>query len=142
HRRIVPAQLIPLEMKLVEAVFLGANRRGILEDSVFYLDRPGARSGMRVRVNELRRNTLNYQNGHNAFQRMRIYQRLDPATDATARALPLVGAADWDLLFQHDRTALRQYREAAAQLQEQGGPEAVATVLNPVVPVQLPEFAP
>jgi tetratricopeptide (TPR) repeat protein len=136
-------QLTDLELRFVEAVFLGAYRDGILEDPVFYMSQRVLGTGSRVRQPVLSPNLASFRNGRAAYERMRIYQQLNPKADAVAKVLPTLGLGDWNLLYNRRERAMEQYQAAALQLHEAGVPqERIAALLEPEVPVQLPEFAP
>jgi len=136
--------LLPeLEQNLIEAIFLGANREAILEDPDFYLDKSSIRTGSRIRRNGLNGSSLAFQNGRNAWQRMRIYLENDPRASSEQIAEAIIGMGDWHLLFNRTTTALDYYREAHAFLQARQVPERIITaMLAPAVPQQLPDFTP
>jgi tetratricopeptide (TPR) repeat protein len=136
-------QLMDLELRLVEAIFLGAYREAILEDPVFYMSERVLGTGSRVRHETLSAHSGSYKNGIAAYERMQVYQNVNPNTDAVAKVLPLLGLGDWNLLFNRVSRAVNQYQAATVQLHEAGiSPERIAALLEPAVPVQLPEFAP
>ena len=141
HRRLFDPKLLELEQKLVEAIFLSALRRGILEDPVFYLNRRTARTGSRIVRDELRGNTMSYINGRNAWMRMQIYVENNPAATPLDVARTMLGQADWNMMFNRRVTAREQYAEIHDYLQTSGLEEAeINALLHPPLPVQLPEI--
>jgi tetratricopeptide (TPR) repeat protein len=141
HKRIFDPKLLELEQKLVEAIFLSALRRSIIDDPVFFIKRRAARTGTRIIRDELRGNTMSYINGRNAWQRMHIYVANNPAATPEDVARTMLGKADWNMLFNRRVTALREYTETYAYLVESGvAPERIDEILHPALPVHLPEF--
>lgn len=144
NRAIRLGELLQLESSLVEAVFLGANREGIMEDPDFYLGQRRMYTGTRISRNDRRGYSISFLNGRNAYERMRIYQEVDPSSvDPVAVGNTLIGLADWHMLFDRRLTALDLYRDAHRYLREHEVPEeTIAAMLNPAVPQQLPVFTP
>jgi len=136
--------LLPeLEQDLIEAIYLGANREAILEDPDFYIDKSSIRTGSRIRRSGLNGASLAFQNGRNAWHRMRIYLENDPRATPEQIAESIIGLGDWHLLFNRSSIAIDYYREAHAFLQAREVPASrIASLLNPVVPQQLPDFTP
>lgn len=136
--------LLPeLEQDLIEAIYLGANREAILEDPDFYIDRSSIRTGSRIRRSGLNGASLAFQNGRNAWHRMRIYLENDPRATPEQIAESIIGLGDWHLLFNRSAIAIDYYREAHAFLLAREVPDSrIASLLNPVVPQQLPDFTP
>ena len=132
-----------LEMKLIETVFLSANRGGLLEDPDFYLDRRPTRTGSRIARRDLSGFSLSYANGRNAYTRMRLYEEHQKDIDVIKVAEAMIGLADWNLLFSHTPNALKLYGEAAAYLRSHNIPKDVIDgILDPEIPEQLPVFTP
>jgi tetratricopeptide (TPR) repeat protein len=143
HSETDSPELLELETKLIEAIFLGANRNGILDDPDFYMDRRHTRTGSRIARSNLNGASLSFINGRNAWLRMRIYQEHNPAAQPLDIAETLIGLGDWHMLFNRRLTALDYYREALAYLQQQEVPAPVIdSLLSPPVPQQLPVFTP
>lgn len=135
--------LLDMERKLIETIFLGANRQGILEDPDFYMDSRASRTGSRIARKALNGDSLSFINGRNAWMRMRIYLENAPAADPLDVAGAIIGLGDWNMLFNRRLTALNHYREAWHYLQQQQLPAAaVENVLTPEIPMQLPLFTP
>jgi len=145
-RRVSAAQLdqlMDLELRLVESVFLGAHRFGLLEDPVFYMNRRVANSGSRLHTQEIALNPASFKNGQAAYERMQIYQNIDSTADPITRILPSVGLADWHVLFDRRNRARDLYLSAAQRLSDAGASrDQIEAMFEPAVPVQLPEFAP
>jgi tetratricopeptide (TPR) repeat protein len=141
HRMIFDPKLLQLEQKLVEAIFLSALRRSIIEDPVFFIKRRTSRTGTRIVRDELRGNTMSYVNGRNAWERMLIYVKVNPAAGPEDIARTMLGKADWNMLFNRRVTALRGYAEISDYLQQAGvSRERIEAILHPALPVHLPEF--
>jgi len=136
--------LLPqLELQLIEAIFLGANREAILENPEFYLGRRGTYTGSRIIRSGLNSNSLSFANGRNAWTRMRIYLENDPSASAVEVAATIIGLGDWHMLFNRRTSALGLYREARSYLQEhQVEDSMIDALLSPAVPQQLPAFTP
>jgi len=136
-------ELTDLELRLIEAVFLGAHRAGILEDPVFYLNRRVTSTGSRLRREQLALSPVSFRNGQAAYQRLQIYHDAHPRLDPIEKVLPTVGLADWNMLFDRRSTAFNLYEAAAQRLRDAGVPEErIEALFDPAVPVQLPEIAP
>jgi tetratricopeptide (TPR) repeat protein len=132
-----------LEMKLIEAVFLGANREGLLTSPDFYLDRRPLQTGSRVARRQLNGFSASFVNGRNAYDRLRQYEERQPNINHVDIAQAIIGLADWHLLFNRVPTALRMYEEADAYLRTHNVEEQVITeMLTPELPQKLPAFTP
>lgn len=133
--------LLPLEQKFLQTLYLEANRNGLLENPDFFLGGHRSATGSRIRQSEMHALSAAFVNGRSAYQRMRFYaaaQRQPPLQQAAL----LVAEADWHLLFSHHGAARRKYQDARAMLQAAGIAEAEqAALLAPVLPQQLPAFA-
>ena len=143
NRQFNASQLTSLELKLVETIFLGAHRQGILDDPLFYMKSHHIRTGSRVRRDELSGNSPSFINGRNAWSRMQVYQQINDSASAIEKVMPLLGLADWHRLFNRRGHANDLYLEARDYLlAEQVDPQEINALLNPLIPVQLPDFAP
>lgn len=143
ERRFRDPMLPQLELQLIEAIFLAANREGILEDPDFYMDRRRTRTGSRISRDNLTGSTQGFINGRNAWTRMRIYLENDPAATPVEVASAIIGLGDWHMLFNRRQSALDYYQEARTFLLQHDVPEAtISALLSPAVPSQLPDFTP
>jgi len=136
-------QMTSLELKLIEAIFLGAHRQGILDNPVFYMKGRRERTGSRIMRDELNSNSMSFINGRNAWSRMRIYEQVNTESTPLDKVRPMLGLADWHRLFNRRKRANDLYLEARDYLVEQQiAPDIIEAIFNPAVPVQLPWFAP
>jgi hypothetical protein len=143
NRQLSAPALPELELKLIEAVFLAANREGLLDNPDFYLDKRPQRTGSRISRRELTGYSLNFVNGRNAYQRMRLYEERQADVNHLDIAQTIIGLGDWHLLFNRQPSALKLYEEAHAYLRSHGIAEDVITAtLNPELPQKLPAFTP
>lgn len=130
-----------LELKLVEAVFLSANRQGLLANPDFYMDPRLVHTGSRIMRRNIGGNSISYVNGRNAYMRMRLYEEHQAAVNPLEVAQAIIGLGDWNLLFDRRTTALKYYEEADAYLHSHNVAEDVITeLMNPELPPQLPLF--
>lgn len=132
--------LLPLEQKFVQTLYLEANRIGLLEDPNFYLNGKRSNTGSRVQYSAMQGIPPSYINGRSAYERMRWYARARQEPLEEQAAL-LIAEADWHLLFRHHGRARALYQEAWEQLQKDGVSSAKReALLTPPLPQQLPEF--
>jgi tetratricopeptide (TPR) repeat protein len=130
-----------LELKLIEAVFFSANRQGLLANPDFYMDAHLGHTGSRIIRRNLGGNSISYINGRNAYLRMRLYEEHQTTVDPLEVARAIIGLGDWNLLFDRRTVALRSYEEAAAYLRSHNvTEEAIAALMHPELPPQLPVF--
>jgi tetratricopeptide (TPR) repeat protein len=141
HQRYDDPRLIGLERMLIETEFMAASREGIMHNPDFYMDMRGAYTGTRI-TRSRRSNQVNFINGRNAHERIRIYQeamRMEPLEVAKT----IISLADWHLLFDRQVGALDLYREASRYMREHGMDQArIDALLSPAIPQQLPVFTP
>ncbi|MES2603377.1 MAG: hypothetical protein V4603_00470, partial [Pseudomonadota bacterium] len=136
-------QLPALEAKLLHNLYLAGHRRGLLENPSFYLDSRTYMTGSRIAVAEFQYNSLAYGEGRDALQRLQYYQLNFHNTDPAVLLHTTLSLADWHLLFNHHREARAVYKEAWSLMQQVPSLAATgATLLNPAVPVTLPDFMP
>lgn len=141
NHQLKASALSELELKLIEAVFLAANRQGLLADPDFYMDSYLIRTGSRIMRRNLRANTISYANGRNAYMRIQLYEEHQTVVDPLRVARAIVGLGDWNLLFDKHASALRHYEEADAYLRSHNvAEEVIAQLLHPELPLQLPLF--
>ncbi|MES2626335.1 MAG: hypothetical protein V4628_13710 [Pseudomonadota bacterium] len=140
NRRYNDPELDDLETKLIEAIFLSANRQGLLDNPDFYMDRRINSTGSRIRM-DFRGFSISYINGRNAYQRLRLYEEHKENADPVKVAQAIIGLADWCLLFNRRPLALRAYEEAFTYMHNHNIPEdVIAELLHPQLPHQLPQF--
>lgn len=144
NRSFTDPRLPLLEYHLIEAIYLGANRAGIMTDPQFYFGYGGnPTKGFRLVHEEFSGTSPTFINGRNAWQRMRAYLENNPSATIQEVTDSIIGMGDWHLLFNRPGLALDNYREAHRYLELQNMPEAeIARVLAPTVPQQLPAFTP
>jgi tetratricopeptide (TPR) repeat protein len=141
NNQLANPALPELELKLIEAVFLSANRRGLLSDPDFYMDPRLVQTGSRIMRRNLAGNSVSFVNGRNAYLRMRIYEEHQATVNPLEVARTIIGLGDWHLLFDRRTNAVKYYEEAAAYLRSQNVAEvAISNLLHPELPPQLPLF--
>ena len=142
NRQVLYApELIALEQKLVESVFLTAHREGFMRNPAFFLGNYYTTTGSHLRRNRFSGLSPSYLQGRNAYERMRSYLGFQYRSDPLDLARILVAEADWHLIHDHHSKAIRVYREALDIMRAQGVPEAeLEAVFAPHLPVQLPAF--
>lgn len=142
NRQVLYApELIALEQKLVESVFLTAHREGFMRNPAFFLGNYYTTTGSHLRRNRFSGLSPSYLQGRNAYERMRRYQNFQYQSDPLDLARILIAEADWHLIYDHHSKAIRVYEEALELMRRQGVPEAeLEAIFAPSVPVQLPAF--
>jgi hypothetical protein len=141
HQQYEDPRLIDLERRLIETEFMTASREGIMHNPDFYMDMRGVYTGTRI-TRSRRSNQINFVNGRNAHERIRIYQEA-MRTDPLEVGKTIVSMADWHLLFDRQVGALELYREARRYMLEHGVEQAsIDALLSPGIPQQLPSFTP
>ena len=136
-------RLLELELKLLGTLYLGANRQGLVDDPDFHLNRRYVRTGSHVGRTGQEGNVYEFHSGRRAWSRMEIYQRANPESGPLDIADTLLGQADWHILFDRRAQAQQLYRQVYDYLlAEQVPAERIDAIFDPVVPVQLPSFAP
>jgi tetratricopeptide (TPR) repeat protein len=133
-------QLHDLEAKLIETSFLNSYRDGLLRNPDFYLTKRYAYTGTRVR-RSARPNSPFYYTGRSAYERLMAYHVMTEGTDAVSVAQTLIALGDWNLLFEHQGTAIKTYRRAHDFMVSSKVPQAtIDALLSPTIPQQLPVF--
>lgn len=131
-------ELLQLERQFVQTQYLAAVRGGLLDNPDFFLNHSRTVTGSRVQRSELHGRSVHYQNGLNAFIRMRFHASQLQA-DAVELARILVEEADWHLVFGHHRPALAGYAQARQLLEARAAPaQDSLALLQPALPPQLP----
>ena len=134
-------ELIRLEQKLVESVFLTAHREGFMRNPAFFTGNYYTTTGSHLRRSRFTGLSPSYLEGRKAYERMRRYMNFQYQADPLDLARILVAEADWHLIYDHHSKAISVYREALAIMREQGIPEAdLEAMFASRLPVQLPAF--
>lgn len=133
-------ELLVLEEKMLQSIYLSAHRIGLIDNPQFYLGGRTSLTGTRISIKEFEVNMTAYSEGRNALQRQLIYQQTNPKADAVALLRTLLNLADWHLLFNRMDEAEAVYADAW-KLAHMPPLDTVAPALvNPAVPPQLPLF--
>lgn len=142
NRQVLYApELIALEQKLVESVFLTAHREGFMRNPAFFLGNYYTTTGSHLRRSRFSGLSPSYLQGRGAYERMRRYIGFQYQADPLDLAKVLVAEADWHLIHDHHSKAIHVYREALEIMRAQGVPEAeLEAVFASRMPVQLPAF--
>ena len=134
-------QLPGLEEKLLQNLYLSGHRRGLVENPAFYIAGRGSSTGSRITVSEFESNLQLHGIGRDALQRLLFYQTRYHSTDAIVVLNTMLNLADWHLLFNRRRDALRVYADSWKLAQSNPGlAEAADNLLHPALPQQLPAF--
>jgi len=127
-----------LEHKLIETAFLNSNRDGLLRNPDFFLNQRSTYTGTRIRRSQ-RPSSPSFFTGRSAYERLLAYHMLTPGTDAVTIAQTLIALGDWNLVFDRQATAIKNYESAHAFLVANAVPQAtIDALLSPVMPQQLP----
>lgn len=133
-------QLLGLEEKMLQSLYMSAHRIGLVQNPQFYLDGRTSLTGTRISLDEFESNMGAYTEGRNSLRRLLIYQQTNPQADALALLRTQLHLADWHLLFNRVDEAAAVYTNAW-QLAHTPPLDTIApALLNPAVPQQLPLF--
>jgi tetratricopeptide (TPR) repeat protein len=133
-------ELLELEEKMLQAIYLSAHRIGLIDDPQFYLGGRTSLTGTRISIKEFEVNMTAYNEGRSALQRQLIYQETNPKSDAVALLHTLLNLADWHLLFNRMDEAESVYADAWKLAHTSPLDSFAPALLNPPVPPQLPLF--
>jgi tetratricopeptide (TPR) repeat protein len=134
-------ELMTLEEKLLQGIYLAGHRQGLQSNPYFYLNGRISVTGARISLPEFTYSTTSYVNGANALKRMSYYQR-HSQTDTKRLLFTMLNLADWHLLFNNRQQATALYADAYNFARTQPDLVEFATLLNPPIPPQLPVFMP
>jgi tetratricopeptide (TPR) repeat protein len=141
HEDYTNPLLLDLESNLIETLFMQAFRRSIEIDPQNFVNirEPGVRDMLTFdRTNE---QLPLYRSGEEAFSRILVYLRNNPAVKPAQVAATMLELGDWHLLFGRETRSRAQYEAAREYLVASGADAAeIAALLNPAVPVQIPVF--
>ncbi|MES2603985.1 MAG: tetratricopeptide repeat protein, partial [Pseudomonadota bacterium] len=135
-------QLPRLEANVVETLFLLSHREELEVEPEFFL---GAADSIRPRGKAQWRfedeDKPLYQEGEVAFKRMLFYLQRSPTASPLQIATVMLQLGDWHFLFNRYPKGRAIYKEAKQYLEQEGvEAAAIAALLAPEVPVQLPTF--
>jgi len=139
NQAVLHPQLVELEYKFLETLFLLGYQRALLADPHYYLSEARRFANKPNRWTYLRRNDDGYLTGRETFESILATMEGDPDQSAEQHISAMMEFGDWHLLFGRDDAAMGVYQQAydlARQLAL--GPEAVTDLFRPAVPIHLP----
>ncbi len=133
-------QLLVLEEKMLQSLYLAAHRIGLMDNPRFYLDGRTSLTGSRISLDEFEGNMVAYTEGRNSLRRSLIYQQSNAKSDAVALLQTQLQLADWHMLFNRQTEAAAVYADAWKLAHTPPLDSFAPALLQPAVPLQLPLF--
>jgi hypothetical protein len=141
NRKYFDPQLLKLEYNLLETLFMAAHRSAILDESDYYLSERSITTGSLISFSRNNRNSFNFYEGRNVFERMQVYIANNPDANKLQLVDTMMEYGDWNLLFNKGMSARKKYAEAWQLIKDLGvGNETLESIFRPQMPVHLPLF--
>ena len=140
NRQYFDPELLDLEYRFLETLFLQAFRQAILNDPDYYLSNRTTTTGSMLKKDYASRfASYNFNSGKNTFERILIYIRNNPEARVYQLINALMEYGDWCMLFGRTQSAMSKYREAYELVHEMRVEQAsIEQLFRPAMPVHLP----